>query len=141
MHILFYLLLLVIAQQPLMLSAQDATNAPTIKESDIPLPPSLQQAEAPSIEQEDRFFSQFLNMLFTLGLIVFALLALNWVLKRMTNARMQQENTASEIKILERRSITPRTAVYLLEIKNKTIAIAESHSGVIKLSEFDFELK
>jgi len=141
MQALFWFLILVMFQQPFTLTGQEAQPIPTINESEIPLPPSLQQADAPPVEHEDRFFSQFLNMLFTLGLIVFALLALNWVLKRMTNSRMQQENTLSDIKILERRSLTPRTAIYVVEIKNKTIAIAESHNGLVKLSEFDSELK
>lgn len=138
MHSFVYFIFFLLIQLP-SLSGDEVQSPQTVKETEIPLPPSLQGADVPEVQHEDRFFSQFLNMLFTLGLIVFALLTLSWILKRMTNTRLKQENEVSTIKILERRSITPRTAIYVLEIKNKVITIAESHNNLIKLSEFDSE--
>jgi flagellar biosynthetic protein FliO len=88
---------------------------------------------------EDRFMSDFINMLFSLGLLVALILIVSWFLKKFLNTRIQQVNTTSLIKIIERRALTPKTTVYVLEVNNKQIVIAESSNGVTKLAENGFE--
>lgn len=80
------------------------------------------------------FFYQLLNMLFALVSIILLILIASWILKRMMNTRIQQINTNSRIKIVERRSLTPKTAIYLLEVSDRDIVIAESGNGVTLLS-------
>lgn len=91
--------------------------------------------EAPP-NQEDHFFYSFLNMLFSLATILVVILIISWIFKRLLNTRMQQLNTSSLIKIIERRSLTPKTILYVLEINGRDIAIAESINGVTLLSHF-----
>jgi len=98
-----------------------------------PLPPSLQVADKPATAQEDTFYKEFLNMLFTLGMILAVLLALSWVVRRMTNNRMKEANDTSAIKIIDRRSISPKTVIYLIDVNGKGIAVAESHTCVVHL--------
>ena len=140
---LFLITLILIPFIPIkVLSEPPVTNQEILKE--IPLPPELEDPVHKEAEHPDRFFNEFLNMLFTLGIIIFFLLVLSWFVKRMTNTRMQQINESSSIKILDRRSITAKSAVYILEIKGKTIAIAESSNGLIRLADFptaDWESK
>src|SRR4051812_14460183 len=64
----------------------------------------------------DRFYTEFFKMLSVLGLIVLALLMVTWFLKRMLNTRIEQVNSNSLIKVIERRSLTPKTSVYMLEV-------------------------
>jgi flagellar biosynthetic protein FliO len=85
---------------------------------------------------EDRFISNFINMLTSLGLIIALIFIVSWILKRFLNTRIQQINTQSTIKIIERRALTPKTCIYLLEIEDKRIVIAESTNGVTTLSQY-----
>jgi flagellar biogenesis protein FliO len=110
-----------------------------------PLSPSPNNALSPYFPLEvpnqadkgnDRFFTEFMNMLATLGFILALILIVAWFVKRMLNTRIQQINTTSPIKIIERRSLTPKTAIYLIEIYDKAIAIAESQNGVTSLADF-----
>jgi len=57
----------------------------------------------------------------------------------MLNSRIQQINTTSLIKIIERRALTPKSSIYILEIRDREIAIAESAHGIIKLADYPVE--
>lgn len=84
----------------------------------------------------DHFLADLFNMLATLGLIVALILIAGWFLKRLATTRQQQANETSSIKVLERRSLSPKTAVYILEIEGTGILMAESVNGVTRLAEF-----
>ena len=88
---------------------------------------------------EDHFMRDMMQMLLTLAMIVGIIFLITWFLKKMLNTRIQQLNTSSEIKILERRSLTPKTAIYLLEIKGKGVIIGESTNGLTHLSDFEIQ--
>lgn len=87
-------------------------------------------------KHNDRFYAEFLNMLATLGLVIAIILIAAWLLRRILNTRLEQINTTSIIKIIEKRALSPKSAVYLLEIYDKVIAIAETQSGITQLGEF-----
>ena len=89
--------------------------------------------------QEDHFTRDLMQMLLTLGMIVGMIFVITWFLKKMLNTRIQQLNTSSDIKILERRSLTPKTAIYLLDVKGKGIIIGESTNGLTRLADFNLD--
>lgn len=91
-------------------------------------------------EGDDRFFQEFMNMLTTLGLIVATIFVISWFLKRMVNTRIQQANTSSVIKILERRALSPKSALYLIEINSKQLLVGETPTGVATLLELPAEV-
>ena len=76
-------------------------------------------------------------MMATLGLIISLILIVAWFLKRMLNSRQEQANATSLIKVIERRSLSPKTAIYLLEIEGKSVLISESHNGVTHLTDYN----
>lgn len=80
--------------------------------------------------------TELLSMLATLGLVIGLILIAAWFLKRFANARLEQVNNTSAIKVTERRSLSPKTVLYLLELEGKAILIAESHNGVTSLATF-----
>lgn len=92
-------------------------------------------------KDNDHFLSEFINMLATLAIIIILILIVSWFLKRMLNTRIQQINTTSDIKIIERRALTPKTTIYLLDIKGKGVALAESQNGVVLLSDLPVNAK
>jgi flagellar protein FliO/FliZ len=84
-------------------------------------------------EDEDRFVRDFTYMMFLLGVLIATLLILTWITRRLLNTRMQQVNLTSMIKILERRPLSPKSTVYLLDVQGNGFVVAESHSGLFKL--------
>lgn len=85
----------------------------------------------------NRFLSEFVSMMATLGLLIGLILIVAWFLKRMVNTRQEQANTTSIIKVIERRSLSPKSAVYLLEVEGKSLLIAESPNGITRLADYD----
>lgn len=80
--------------------------------------------------ETDSFQMKFMNMLFVLGLLIAFMLLASWMLKRMTRSRQEQLNASSSIKILESRSISAKTNIYVIEVQDQTLVIAESANGV-----------
>lgn len=105
--------------------------------SPVPNPFEIKD-NAPPVEG-DRFFKEFLNMLFSLGLILGFLLLATWLVKRFANTRMAQVNESSGIKIVEKRSLSPRATIYVLDILGSLVVVAESHTGVTFLQKFPNE--
>ena len=103
--------------------------------ADNGLPPIEPPAIKPLDEESNRFFMEFIKMMSILGLVIVGLMFLTWYLKRFMSARIEQMNASSLIKVIERRDLTPKTALYILEVNDKQILIAESHSGVTALGE------
>lgn len=118
-----------------LISLEEQTSAKRRMEEEIPLPPSLREHPKQELPREDNFMREFVKMLMTLGAIITVLLLASYMIKRFTNTRIQQINESSDIKILERRAITAKTSIYLLDIKGKQIAIVESHNGLLLLPE------
>lgn len=87
--------------------------------------------------ETNRFLNEVVNMMATLGLIISVILIFAWFLKRMLNTRQEQANTTSLIKVIERRSLSPKTAIYLLEVEGKSMIISESVNGVTRLANYD----
>lgn len=85
----------------------------------------------------DHFMHEFINMLTTLGIIVAFVLIATWFLKKMFNTRIEQLNTNSVVKVIERRVLNPKTTIFLLEIKGRGLIVAESANGLTHLGDFD----
>lgn len=108
----------------------------------IPPPNPFEEIEKnPPAQGEDNFFYNFMQMLTSLGIIIVLLFLISYFFRRMMNARMIQMNTSSSIKIVDRRSISPKTAIYLIEVEKKNIILAESSNGVILLDSHEGSTK
>jgi flagellar protein FliO/FliZ len=96
-------------------------------------------AEASSVNQvnePDNFQAKFLNMLFILGLLIGFMVLASWMLKKMMKSRVTQINQASSIKILETRQLSPKSALYLIEVEGKIILIGESQTMINHIASF-----
>jgi flagellar biogenesis protein FliO len=103
-----------------------------------PLAAEIEQA-TPEETHTDHFFTELLNMASTLGLVLLGLLIITWLLKRTVSARVEQLNVTSAIKILERRSLAPKVAVYILEIWGTRLIVGETPAGLVRLGELPAE--
>lgn len=90
-------------------------------------------------QEQDRFLQEFLSMITTLGIIVAVILFISWFLKRLVNSRIQQVNTVSLIKIIDHRSLSPKSTIYLIEIYGKQLLVGETTHGIATLKEFSKE--
>jgi flagellar biogenesis protein FliO len=96
--------------------------------------------EAPSPapnEGQDRFFYELLNMAVTLTFIVVVLLIISWLVRKMLGKRMEQLNTRSGIKIIERRPLTQKSTIYVLDVHGKGFVVAEAANGIVHLGDVE----
>ena len=91
--------------------------------------------------EPDNFLSQLWSMAVTVGVLVGLIMLMTWVLKRMVNNRTEQVNSKSDIKILETRNISPKSAIHVIEVYGKNYVLAESINGVTALGETRSPLK
>jgi flagellar protein FliO/FliZ len=74
-----------------------------------------------------------MKMFFSL-LIVLALLFVSyWSLRRLIQNRLQKGVGEQAIQVLEKRMISPKTTLYLIEVENKKILDAESQLEIKRL--------
>lgn len=105
-----------------------------------PFPFPLEEEKA-AAKEDSHFWGQFIKMLFTLGALVAVLLLASWSLKRMLHSRVQQLNVSSAIKVLESRGLSNKSAIYLIEVKNKTILLGETMHSLALLGEWEEDLE
>jgi flagellar biogenesis protein FliO len=68
----------------------------------------------------------FAKMFLTLIVLVILLFLSYWFLRRLIQQRLQKGDSSSAIQILEKRMISPKTTLYLVEVNQKKILLAES---------------
>lgn len=128
---IIYLLMLIFA------FTSNTINAAVANNKEPPLPPELQNAlptEHQPVPETGDLYVEFTKLAFMLGLIIAFMLMIMWFLKRLFNTRVEQMNLTSLIKILERRTLSPKTSLYIVEVNDRRIVFAESHNGVTVLS-------
>ena len=93
-----------------------------------------QGIESVDIKQE------MIRMFGTLAALVVILFIGAKLLKKLMNKRVQLVNNTSGIKVLERRSLAPKSNVYLLEVAGKGFLVGETPSGLTNLGHINIEL-
>jgi flagellar protein FliO/FliZ len=83
----------------------------------------------------------FIKMLLTLGGLVVLIFLTVWLLRRLSQGRLLGGSGASRsIKILEKRALSPKSVLYLIEVGGKQVLIAESHLEVRRLETIELEV-
>ncbi len=77
------------------------------------------------------FAKMFLSLIVLIGLLGLSY----WFLRKLIQNRLQKGMENAAIQILEKRMISPKTMLYLIEVNQKKILIAESHLEIKRLSE------
>ena len=77
--------------------------------------------------------AMFFKMLGSLLLLVALLVGTAWILRRLIRHRLTKSNRGQAINILERRVLSPKTMLYLVEVEHRKVLIAESHLEVRRL--------
>ncbi|MCI5053095.1 MAG: flagellar biosynthetic protein FliO [Simkaniaceae bacterium] len=100
------------------------------------LPPQLAQTEAAHEDYQKLFNRTVTMVVVVIGMVILTI----YLVKRMGYARSLQLNSSKHIKIIERRPISPKSILYLVQVANKTLVIAESQVNVKEMTTFEREL-
>ncbi len=103
-----------------------------------PVPPQLPEmtTEAPSA-MTGSYESAFIKMILALvGLILLFVISI-WMLRRIGKFRFGGRGHSQVIRVVERCSISPKTVLFLVEIENKKVLIAESQLEVRRLETLE----
>jgi len=68
-----------------------------------------------------------IKMLLAMTSIVIFLFIAYWVLRRLIQNRFQKGNSKQTIVVLEKKMVSQKTVLYLIEVEGKKILFAESH--------------
>jgi flagellar biogenesis protein FliO len=102
-------------------------------EAPVDNPFSLENPVVEAPLDNSKFMNEFFYMLFLLGVLITMVYLAAWFLKRMTNVRAEQLNATSTIQILEKRVLSTKTSLILLEIEGQQILVAETPTTVVQL--------
>lgn len=138
-RLLFLLCFLTVGPSPL-LSEETPSSPPTSTRPEPKRTPYTLTDESPdapdTLNGRGTFGQELTHMLMMLGLLVIFLLGASWLLKRLFNQRLQTMNESSRIKIMERRSLSPKAAIYLIEVEGRRVVLAESPAGLRPIADF-----
>lgn len=105
-----------------------------------PAPAPLEKQTPPELpsshEMTQSYENAFVKMLVTLLGLIVLILGTFWVLRRLGKGRFTMGSSKS-ITILERRPLSPKSMLYLVECDNKRILISESQLEVRALASTD----
>jgi len=88
---------------------------------------SLFAEAAPAIPSyEGTFFKMVLSLVGLLALVLITI----WLLKKMSHGRFGSFGAQKSIQILEKKSLSPKTLLYIVEIDGKKVLLAESQLEV-----------
>lgn len=82
----------------------------------------------------------FVKMILAFLAIIVLLFGTYWFLRRLIQNRLQKGVGDQAIQVLEKRMISPKTMLYLVEVENKKVLLAESHLEIKRLESFTEEL-
>ncbi|MCH9617165.1 MAG: hypothetical protein SP4CHLAM5_03290 [Chlamydiia bacterium] len=115
---------------------------------------NVSQKESPSEEIEDDFPKSsattpayldgshqkqfFITLIFIFVLIFFALLVIYIYKRAAPMSKITRKNSRNNIKVLERRSISPQTYLYHIQVGDKQFIISESKVDVRSVATLDW---
>ncbi len=124
----------------MLLGAEPAKDA-TIqeKESSLVVQNIMENQEnAPLVSPFPHYFRR---MLLSLGLLVGLLILTVWALKRLMRSREKEINEQKKIKIIEKRVLSSKSLLYLVEVDGERVLLSESHLEIRPLKALEKEEK
>jgi flagellar biogenesis protein FliO len=84
-------------------------------------------------EYKPAFFKMLLILIALIALIFITF----WLFRKFMKMRLYQTNLTKSIKILEKRTISPKSMLYLIELEGKKVLISESNLEIRKIKDID----
>jgi flagellar biogenesis protein FliO len=94
-------------------------------------------APTPSAEEMTHSYENaFLRMIITLLALLVLVFATFWILRRLSGGKFKLGSSRS-INVLEKRVLSPKSILYIIEVGGKKILISESQAEVRALARID----
>lgn len=88
------------------------------------------------VPKEFDYWKEFFKMMLILGIILTVVLVIAYFLKNFLNQKTKILNQNNHIKILEKRNLSQKSLVYLIEVNGKQMVLSESsNNGVHFMGE------
>ena len=101
-------------------------NPPPVTPIEMPAPEHALVSKSP----ESSYEHALIKMILTLGGLLLLVFLTLWVLRKLSHGRMGGFGSPKKIKVLEKRPLSPKTVIYLLELDGKEVFVAESQLEV-----------
>lgn len=82
--------------------------------------------ELPATDYQSALIKMFVVLILLIGMIGLTI----WLIKRFMRTRSEVQNRSNQIQIIEKRVLSPKSMLYLIEVENQKILISESHLEV-----------
>lgn len=92
--------------------------------------------EIPPLPPSADYGSALIKMFLTMIAIIVLFFISYWFLKKLVNHRLQRGSDNHSIQIVEKRILSPKTMLYLVEVDNKKILLAESQLEIKRIETF-----
>jgi flagellar biogenesis protein FliO len=108
-------------------------------------PPVTEPENAPaplpsSKEMTNSYEGAFVRMLVTLGGLVLLVVGTFWILRRLRGGKFSL-GSGNTISVREKRALSPKTMLYVVEIGNTKVLISESQLEVRALTPFEEDIE
>ena len=98
----------------------------------------LPDVTMPELPQSD-FSVEFAKMFITFIALILLLAGSFWFVRRLIRSRTERGSDERSIHILEKRAISPKSVLYLVEVEGQKILLAESQSEIRRLQNWPLE--
>ncbi len=95
------------------------------------------EERAPDRPEPPSYEGAFLKMVLSLLLLLFVLFFGIWIVRRLSKGRLNMFREPKHIRIIDRRPLSAKTALYLVEVGDKRVLMAESQLEIKALTTID----
>lgn len=110
----------------------------TKKTSDRQAPETNNDSTLTTEDFTESYEATFMKTLLVLVSLIILIGLVIWMFKRLSQTRINQMNYLKSIKIIEKRPISPKSILYLIEVAGRQILISESQLEVRQLTTLDY---
>lgn len=119
----------------------DLKNSPPSIEDDkknAPSEPTDDQNPSEMKKATESYETAFIKTIVVLVALLVLLILTIWMFKKISHGRLRSFNYMKSVKILEKRPLSPKSMLYLLEVGGKQVLIAESQLHVKQITSLDW---
>ena len=98
-----------------------------------PIGPAIPLPDLPPTD----YGAALIKMILSLITIVVLLAVTFWFLRRLIQSRLRRGVGAESIQILEKKMISPKSILYLIEVEGQKVLLAESHLEIRRLQTWE----
>jgi flagellar biogenesis protein FliO len=92
--------------------------------------------QAPAAETLPSYEGAFLKMILTFVALIVGIIGTVWFMKRLSGGRFGTSSSHT-IKVLEKKALSPKTMLYVIEIDGKQTVIAESQLEIKRIMDLE----